>query len=90
MLVVAVAAVANAEDRAAFTKECDRRLPDVLLPVEKPLVAPYLTKFDAAIEKGISSMNWKSNGISDFISDSMEQVNIVNNIVQKMKENLRL
>ncbi len=62
---------------------------DVLLPVEKPLVAPYLAKFDASIEKGISSLNWKSNGISDFISDSMDQVNIVNNIVQKMKENLR-
>merc|ERR1711871_22929 len=62
---------------------------DVLLPVEKPLVAPYLTKFDAVIEKGVSSLNWKSNGISDFISDSMEQVNVVNNIVQKMKENLR-
>ena len=46
----------------------------ILLPVEKPLVAPYLTKFDNAVEKGISSMNWKSNGITEFISDAMEQV----------------
>ena len=36
-----------------------------LLPVERPLAMPYLTKFDSAVEKGLnSSMNWKSNGIT--------------------------
>ena len=38
-----------------------------LLPVEKPLVLPYLTKFDGVVEKGLSSMNWKSNGITEVI-----------------------
>ena len=62
---------------------------NILLPVEKPLVLPYLTKFDNAIEKGLTSMNWKSNGITEFIGDAMEQVTVVNEIVKKMKDNLR-
>jgi dynein heavy chain len=45
-----------------------------LLPVEKPLVQPYLTKFDLAVERGLSTMNWKSAGITEFISEAMEQV----------------
>jgi dynein heavy chain len=60
-----------------------------LLPVEKPLVQPYLAKFDVAIERGLSSLNWKANGINEFIADSMEQVTSVNDIVRTMKENLR-
>ena len=36
---------------------------DLLLPVESPLVLPYLTKFDNVVEKGLSTMNWKTNGI---------------------------
>ena len=45
-----------------------------LLPVEKPLVRPYLDKFDRVINAGLSQMNWNSNGINDFIEESMEQV----------------
>lgn len=45
-----------------------------LLPVEKPLVRPYLDKFDKAISSGLSQMNWNSEGINEFIDDSMEQV----------------
>lgn len=62
---------------------------NILLPVERPLVLPYLTKFDNAIEKGLTQMNWKSNGIHEFIADSMEQVAIVSEVVKTMKENLR-
>ena len=40
----------------------------VLLPVERPLVLPYLTKFDNVVEKGLTAMNWKSNQINEFIS----------------------
>ena len=61
-----------------------------LLPVEKPLVLPYLNKFDAVVEKGLTSMNWKSNGINEFIAESMEQVTAVNEVVRTMKENMRL
>ncbi len=61
-----------------------------LLPVERPLAMPYLTKFDSAVEKGLnSSMNWKSNGITEFIADSMEQVKAVSEVVRTMKNNLR-
>lgn len=35
---------------------------NILLPVEKPLVLPYLIKFDAMVEKGLTTMNWKTNG----------------------------
>lgn len=45
-----------------------------LLPVEKPLVRPYLDKFDRVISAGLSQMNWNSSGINDFIEESMEQV----------------
>lgn len=45
-----------------------------LLPVEKPLVRPYLDKFDRVINAGLSQMNWNSTGINDFIEESMEQV----------------
>lgn len=45
-----------------------------LLPVEKPLVRPYLDKFDKVISSGLSQMNWNSSGINDFIEESMEQV----------------
>lgn len=45
-----------------------------LLPVEKPLVKPYLDKFDRVVNTGLSQMNWNSNDINDFIEESMEQV----------------
>lgn len=45
-----------------------------LLPVEKPLVRPYLDKFDRVINAGLSQMNWNSVGINEFIEESMEQV----------------
>lgn len=59
-----------------------------LLPVERPLVLPYLNKFDAVVEKGLSTMNWKANGINEFIADSKEQVDAVNEVVKTMKDNL--
>ena len=45
-----------------------------LLPVEKPLVRPYLDKFDRAINAGLGQMNWNSDGINEFVEESMEQV----------------
>jgi dynein heavy chain, axonemal len=60
----------------------------ILLPVEVPLIQPYLVKFDTSVEKGLAAMNWKSNGITEFIADAMDQVTVVNDIVKKMKDNL--
>ena len=59
-----------------------------LLPVEKPLVDPYLAKFDLAVQPGIESLNWKSDGVDEFIAESMEQVKIVHDILKTMKDNL--
>ncbi|CAB1116950.1 unnamed protein product [Ectocarpus sp. CCAP 1310/34] len=47
-----------------------------LLPVEKPLVRPYLDKFDRVINAGLSQMNWNSVGINEFIEESMEQASL--------------
>jgi len=58
-----------------------------LLPVEKPLVAPYLAKFDCVVEKGICFLNWRSDGIEAFIGESMKQVTVVHNILKTMKDN---
>ena len=33
-------------------------------------------------------MNWKANGINEFIADSMEQVKVVYDVVKTMKDNL--
>jgi len=59
-----------------------------LLPVEKPLVAPYLAKFDAIIQEGIQDLNWCSNGVDNFITASMAQVENVHSILKTMKDNL--
>ena len=61
----------------------------ILLPVERPLVQPYLTKFDTVMERGLSVMNWKSTGIMEFIADCMEQVTLVSEVLKTMKDNMR-
>ena len=59
-----------------------------VLPVEKPLVDPYLAKFDVAIQPGLESLNWQSDGVTEFIGNSMEQVKVVHDILKTMKDNL--
>lgn len=59
-----------------------------LLPVEKPLVDPYLAKFDVAIQPGLESLNWQSEGVTQFIQSSMEQVKVVHGTLKTMKDNL--
>ncbi|CAM9107555.1 unnamed protein product [Discosporangium mesarthrocarpum] len=59
-----------------------------LLPVEKPLVRPYLDKFDRMVNAGLSQLNWKSSGINEFIEESMEQVTAVHEVMRTMKTNL--
>jgi dynein heavy chain len=58
-----------------------------LLPVEKPLVQPYLTKFDDAIESGISSLNWRAERVDEFIEASMIEVKVVHEVLKTMKDN---
>ena len=61
---------------------------DTLLPVEKPLIEPYLAKFDVSIQPGLETLNWQSDGVDKFIGDSMEQVKVVHVILKTMKDNL--
>eukprot|EP00501_MAST-03F_sp_TOSAG23-6_P000341 GSMAST32.ASY1.ANO1.348.1 assembled CDS len=61
-----------------------------LLPVERPLVAAALSKVDRELEAGLVTLNWKSAAIDDFISQSMDQTSECNDVVHKMKTNLRL
>ena len=61
-----------------------------LLPVEKPLVAPYLAKFDKIIQQGIQDLNWCSNGVDEFIAVAVEQIENVHRIVKTMKDNLSM
>lgn len=75
---------------------------DRLLPVEKPLVVPYLVEFDRVVERGITSLTWKSGGVGGaespssrsaadpidaFISDAMDKIQNVESIVSTMKTN---
>jgi len=61
---------------------------NTMLPVERPLIDPYLAKFDVAIQPGLESLNWQSDGITEFIGNSMEQVKVVHGILKTMKDNL--
>ena len=56
--------------------------------MEKPLIDPYLAKFDVAIQPGLETLNWQSDGVTEFIGDSMEQVKVVHGILKTTKDNL--
>jgi len=59
-----------------------------LLDVERPLVQQQLNDIDAYVEKGITSLNWKSHGIHGFISQSMAMVKETETILQTIKANV--
>ena len=66
-----------------------------LLPVEKPLLQPYLDRFDKAIEAGLSQLNWETGGLEpeiakrrEFIDEAILAVETVDEITCTMKANL--
>ncbi|KAL7445854.1 hypothetical protein ACHAXM_010428 [Skeletonema potamos] len=59
-----------------------------MIPVEKPLVVPYLEKFDLVVQPGLESLNWQSTGVEEFIRDSMEEVKVVHGVLKTMQDNL--
>jgi dynein heavy chain len=59
-----------------------------ILPVERPLIAPYLTKVDKLIRTGIDDINWKSEGIDIFIAGALDQVRNMHDNQTTMKNNL--
>ena len=60
---------------------------DRLLPVERPLVMPYLSRFDVVVECGITSLTWKSDGIDEYLSECMNQITKVDGILVTIKNN---
>ena len=66
-----------------------------LLPVEKPLMQPYLDKFDVAAEEGLTTLNWETNGDElektrrdEYIEGATAAVDIVDEYTCSMKANL--
>lgn len=60
-----------------------------LLPVEKPLLAARIQEMLDALAPGIGTLKWNSENINPFISKGMKIVTEVDELVKKMKENVR-
>jgi len=60
-----------------------------LLPVEKPLLADRIEKINTALQPGIDTLKWNSPNIEPFINQCMLIVKDVDELVKKMKENVR-
>jgi len=61
-----------------------------MLPVERPLIAPYLIKFDNVVEKGLEELSWRSDGVEEFITESMKHVKIVHGLLKTITDNFRV
>ena len=59
-----------------------------LLEVEQPLVKEKLVAVDKALEKGLTTLNWNSHRIEDFITDSMSMVKDVSHVLTTIKSNV--
>ena len=59
-----------------------------LLPVEKPLFADRIDKMNKALQAGIDTLMWNSDGINPFINQAMKIVVEVDVLVKKMKDNV--
>lgn len=60
-----------------------------LLPVEKPLLADRIQMMIDSLSPGINTLSWNSENINPFISKAMKIVTEVDELVRKMKENVR-
>lgn len=60
-----------------------------LLPVEKPLMATRIERMNKALAPGIEQLKWNSQNIEPFIKECLECTKEVDDLVRKMKENVR-
>lgn len=60
-----------------------------LLPVEKPLLRDRIKSMNDCLQPGIDTLRWNSDTIDSFISQCMGLVTDVDELVKKMKENVR-
>ena len=60
-----------------------------LLPVEKPLLSDRIEKMNNALKIGIDELKWNSQTIDPFINQAMGIVCEVDELVKKMKDNVK-
>lgn len=60
-----------------------------LLPVEKPLLADRIAKMRSSLQPGIDTLLWNSENIDPFIKNCMLVVTDVDELVKKMKDNVK-
>mmetsp|Transcript_20752 Transcript_20752/g.32001 ORF Transcript_20752/g.32001 Transcript_20752/m.32001 type:complete len:165 (+) Transcript_20752:113-607(+) len=60
-----------------------------LLPVEKPLLADRIERMNKALNPGIMELRWNSQNIEPFINQAMTIVTDVDELVKKMKDNVK-
>jgi len=75
--------------------DANNEILDQLLPVEEPLVRPYLQQFDEIVSAALDSekFNWDTkkfevDAVTEFIEGSHEKIRIVKDITGSMKKNL--
>jgi len=61
----------------------------ILLPVEKPLLADRIELMNKSLKLGIDTLKWNSQDIGPFISKAMSVVTDQDQLVKKMKDNIR-
>jgi len=60
-----------------------------LLGVEKPLLGDRIQMMLTALEPGLSQLMWNSDNINPFINKALKICTEVDELVKKMKENVR-
>lgn len=53
-----------------------------VLPVEAPLLKPYMDQFDSAIEPGVSLLCWESGGVEEYIQKAEDIMKETHSIFQ--------
>jgi dynein heavy chain len=61
----------------------------ILLPVEKPLLQDRVNKMNNTLEPGIVELKWNTQNIDPFINQCMTIVSDVDQLVKKMKNNVK-
>ena len=59
------------------------------MDVERPLLQAKLDDIDKVLQKGLKHLNWKSNAINDFVTNTMSKVKEANSILQTIKSNVK-
>lgn len=61
----------------------------ILLPVEKPLLADRIDLMNKSLKAGIDTLKWNSQSIDPFINKAMTVVTDQDQLVKKMKDNIK-